>query len=188
MDSNEESIATLLDSVHSFYEEAYATLTTHALQNGYGFKLQQSRPYNSSFKTYFNYRCDKSRTYNSQATIRQTSTRTTGCSFSVVITQASDQWKLLAKKSYHNHTSSLNLMTHNVHCRRTQAQKDTIHLMSKAGVAPKQILTIIQQQDPGTFVAATDIHNDRKTIRDSYLADRTLIKILLDKLSLILSE
>ena len=55
--------------------------------------------------------------------------------------------------------------------------------MTQAEIAPKQILTAIQRQDPSIFITASDIRNDRVAIRTSYLADRTPIEALLDKLS-----
>ena len=55
--------------------------------------------------------------------------------------------------------------------------------MSQAGIAPKQILTAIRQEDPDTLIAATDIQNDRKAIRSNYLINRTSIEALLDELS-----
>jgi hemolysin activation/secretion protein len=101
MDSTKEGIRTPLDSVRSSYEEAYNTLKSYSIEYGYSIRLHLSRPHRSNIKTYFNYRYDKSRTYNSQATIRQTSTRMEGCPFSVIITQVitqeSNQWQLQVK-------------------------------------------------------------------------------------------
>ena len=45
------------------------------------------------------------------------------------------------------------------------------------------IFTAIRQQDSSTFIAPSDIRNDRKAIRASELAGRTPIEALLDGLS-----
>ena len=164
MDSSGESIAPPLDYTYSSYDEAYDALKSHSLDHGYGFLLHYSRPHGSNTKTLYYYRCDRYRNYKSQATKRQTGTRTAGCPFSLAISEESGQWKLQVKNSCHNHTSSLNPMAHNVHRRRTQAQKISIKLMTKAGIAPKQILTAIRQQDPSTFIAASNIWNERVAI------------------------
>jgi hypothetical protein len=55
--------------------------------------------------------------------------------------------------------------------------KETIEAMSRASIAPKQTLTAIRQQDPDTFVAATDIRNDRKVMRSNYLGERSPIEV-----------
>jgi hypothetical protein len=55
--------------------------------------------------------------------------------------------------------------------------------MTQAGAPPSQIMTAIRQQDPDTFIAITDICNDRKVIRSNYLGERTPIEALLDELS-----
>jgi hypothetical protein len=185
MNPNKELIIHLPDSEYSSFKEAYAFLKSHGIDNGYGFHVQLSRPHGSNVKTYVNYRCDKSRSYKSQATIRDTKSRSNACPFSVVITQDSNsgQWRLQVKNSVHNHLPLLNPMAHNVYRRRTPAQKESIQSMSKAGAVPRQILTAIRQDDPSTFVDARDVRNDRVASRANYLAGRSLVKALLDELS-----
>ena len=182
MNLSEETIAAPPDGIYSSYEEAYNALKSHGIEHGYGFHLKKSTPHHSNVKTYFNYRCDYSRNYKSQSTTRKTKTRTAGCPFSLVI-QQDLQWRLQVKNSSHNHGPSLNPTAHNVYRRRTQAQKNSIQRLTQAGTAPKQILTSIQQENPETFIGARDIWNKRIAIRTSYLAERTPIEALLDKLS-----
>ena len=55
--------------------------------------------------------------------------------------------------------------------------------MSQAGSAPKQIMTALYQQNPSTYVAATDIRNVRKLQRAKYLGSRSPVEALLDDLS-----
>jgi transposase-like protein len=185
MASNEESIATLPNGSYGSFEEAYNVFKNHGIENGYGFLLHRSRPHHSTVRTYFHYRCDKSRIYKSKALIRETSTRTNGCPFNVVVSQASDQsqWRLEVKNASHTHLPSLNPLAHNVFRKRTQAQAETIRSMTQAGNAPKKILTELRQKDPHMLVTANDVRNDRVALRARFLAGRTPIEALLDDLS-----
>jgi hypothetical protein len=54
--------------------------------------------------------------------------------------------------------------------------------MSAASIAPKQIMTTIQQENPTTFITASDIQNEHTTNRLNYLQQRTSIEALLDEL------
>jgi hypothetical protein len=139
MNPHNQAIPAPLNHAYGSYQEAYSALNQHGLQNGYGYRLKNSRPYGSASKTWYYYQCDKAGTYKSQATIRKTATRATGCLFRVVILQKDSQWCLEVKESEHNHPPSLNPSAHNVYHRRTQTQKETIQAMSQAGIAPKQI-------------------------------------------------
>ena len=183
MESEREEISVPLNSTHSSFKEAYDTLIEHGSRNGYGIKLKRSKPHHSEIKTRYYYRCDKHGNYKSQATVRQTSSRTTGCPFSIIIHQDSDQWQLRVQNGFHNHLPSLHPSTHHVFRKRTPSQKDSIQSMSRAGVAPKQILTAIRQEDPHTYITARDIWNERTGIRTSYLGERSPIEALLDDLS-----
>lgn len=176
--------STLPDGNHASYEEAYTALKEHSMANGYGFKLKRSTPPQTVMRTRFYYQCDRSGKYQSKALVRDTSTRTTGCTFNMIIFQKGDGWILQVKNRHHNHSPSINPSAHNIHRRRTPAQKECIEAMSRAGIAPKHILTAIRQQDPNTLVSATDIHNDKKVMRISQLQGRTPIEALIDKLSL----
>jgi hypothetical protein len=91
MDSVDKTISAPPESTYASYEEAYNALRDHDIQYGYGYLLHLSRPHRSATKTHFYYRCDRYRNYESKATIRKTSTRTTGCPFSLVIAQKDDQ-------------------------------------------------------------------------------------------------
>jgi len=55
--------------------------------------------------------------------------------------------------------------------------------MTHAGVRPIQIMAALQKEDPDTLVSATDIHSERKAIREKHLNGRSPIETLLDDLS-----
>jgi hypothetical protein len=173
------------DCLYACYEEAYDALKGHGKQYGYGFLLQRSKPHNSDIKTRFYYHCDKYRTYTSTATKLNTGTRTTGCPFKLVIFKAKDldEWRLQVTDKNHNHPPSIHPSAHNVHRKRTPAQKSTIQSMSQAGARPAHILAALQSDDPHTLVTATDIRSERKKIREEHLNGRSPIETLLDDLS-----
>jgi hypothetical protein len=179
------------DNTYSSYEDALNSLKTHGKHHGYGFHIYLSRPSNSNFKTRYYYRCDKAKQYQSQASVRSTSTRKTGCPFKLVIFKmkseddqpTSDQWRLEVTNAEHNHDPSLHPSAHHVYHKRTAAQTETIRAMSDAGTRPMQVLTALQQQDPDTVLTADDVRNDRKKLRREHLNGRSPIEALLDDLS-----
>jgi hypothetical protein len=179
-----EGISAPSDCLYTSYDEAYNALKSHGIQHGYGFVLKRSTPFYSDNKTRYYYHCDRFKKYQSTATTLNTSTRSTGCPFKLIIFKINDdQWKLEVREKHHNHAPSLNPTAHNVYRRRTQAQKDTIEAMTHAGVRPMQIMAAIQKEDPDTLVSATDIRSERKAIREKHLNGRSPIETLLDDLS-----
>ena len=104
----EETIDPPPDHTYGSYEEAHNALKTHGMQHCYGFYIHRRRPHDSDVKTRYYFQCDKSRTYQSKATVRSTSTRTTGCPFRLVIfkmkreddQQMNDQWTLEVSSSF----------------------------------------------------------------------------------------
>jgi hypothetical protein len=179
---DEESIPAPPDTAYRSYDEAYAALKEHGIRYGYGFRISASRPASSSTKTRIYFCCDKYREYNSQATIRSTSSRASGCPFKLVIHQKDDQWKLRVTNDRHNHGTSLNPSAHHVYRRRTPAQKQMIDSLSKSGVAPKHVLTQIRQDDPATFIKPQDIRNEKHSAQLNFLNGRSSIEALLDNL------
>ena len=162
-----DEIAIPPDSLYNSYEEAYDALKTHGLQHGYGFVLKRSKPHHSTTKTRYYFHCDRFKNYQSSAKSLNTSTRSTGCQFNLVIFKVKnkDQWQLEVKNKHHNHSKSINPSAHNVYRKRTSSQKDMIELMTHAGARPMQILAAIQREDKDTLVSATDIRSERKAIR-----------------------
>jgi hypothetical protein len=179
------AILTPPDLPFDSYEEAYDALKTHGMQHGYGFVLERSKPHNPNIKTRYYYHGDRFRTYQLSAKKLNTSTRSTGCPFKLVIFKVkhNEQWGLEVLDKHHNHSRSINPSAHNVYRRRTTAQKEVIELMTHAGARPNQILAAIQGEDEDTLVSATDIRGERKPIREKQLDGRSPIEALLDNLS-----
>ena len=180
-----EQIPLPLNHLYDSYEEAYSSLKAHGIQHGYGFVLKRSKPHNSNVKTRYYFHCDRFRNYQSSAKKLNTSTRSTGCPFRLVIfkMEHNNQWKLEVQDKNHNHSRSTNPSTHNVYRRRTSVQKDMIESMTHAGARPMQILAAIQREDQNTLVSATDIRSERKKIREKNLNGKSRKKVLIDDLS-----
>jgi len=189
--SPQETINPPPDRIYGSYEEALHSLRDHGMQHGYGFHIKRTKPHNSDIKTRYYYECDKSKIYQSKASSRSTSTRTTGCPFKLVIfkmkskeeEQGNDQWRLEVTNPEHNHEPSLHASAHPVYHRRTAAETDTIRSMTRAGSRPTQIQTALQQRNPDTLVTAKDIRTERKKMKMEHLNGRSPIETLLDDLS-----
>lgn len=188
VDVTGEAIPAPPDHVYASYEDAYSAFKSHGMKHGYGFHVEKRLPRGTDIKTRYYFQCDRARKYKSKATIRKTSTRTTGCLFRVVIfkmkTEENDgQWRLETKNGSHNHPRSLNASTHHVFRKRTATEKETIAAMSRAGVRPIQILTALKQQNEQTLVTGSDIRGERLKIRTEHLNGRSPIETLLDDLT-----
>jgi len=154
MESNaKDSIDPPPDHTYMSYEEAHEALKSHGMQHGYGFYINRTRPHASDVKTRYYYQCDKAKTYGSKATVRSTSTRTTGCPFKLVIFKMKSedhepmngQWRLEVTNPEHNHKPSLHPSAHHVYHKRKVAETGTIQAMTRAGSRPMEILTALRQ-------------------------------------------
>ena len=179
------------DDTYPSYEDALDALRSHGMQHGYGFYIQRTKPHSSDVKTRYYYQCDKSRIYSSKATVKSTSTRTTGCPFKLVIfkvkgeddERVNEQWRVEVTNSEHNHGPSLHPSAHHVYHKRKVAETDIIQSMTCAGSRPMEILTALRQQDPDTLITADNVRTDRQKIRTEHLNGRSSIETLLDDLS-----
>jgi len=59
----------------------------------------------------------------------------------------------------HNHPPLIREAAHSSHCNMTNDIKEHIRILSAAGVAPAQILTLIRSEPSGEHVIARDIYN-----------------------------
>jgi len=78
------------------------------MEHGYGFVLNRSKPAHSDIKTRYYYHRDRFKRYQSQAKLLNTSMRTTGWPFKLVVFKVSDeQWKLEARDKHQDLRSLL---------------------------------------------------------------------------------
>jgi hypothetical protein len=99
----------------------------HGKANGYFMITKRSKPdsVKPAAKTAYYLQCDRHSSYQSKSIgIQQSSTKTTGCPFKVVIQRypGADFWTLDVKDEPHNYNASNNLTAHPGHRRRDIAQ------------------------------------------------------------------
>jgi hypothetical protein len=87
-------------------DQAINAMMTFAREHGYGMSLKRSKPDGKDVaKTRYYYHCDRHGTYQPRGTIRERTSRSTGCMFQIVIQKApnSSVWNLKIKHPTHNH-------------------------------------------------------------------------------------
>ena len=129
----------------------FESINTWAKPRGYAFTTQRSaRERNGFLRVY--YACDRSRRLPSFDDLREgkrkTTTRMTNCPFSIIARESREGWTLKHRPevrfAIHNHKPSQHPSAHPVH---RQLSRGTTQLatLSNAGLAPKEIQTVVQQ-------------------------------------------
>lgn len=155
-------------------EALFISINTWAMARGYAFISRRSTKEKNGKHT-ITYACDRSclppTNKDEKHRQRKTTSRGTGCPFSVIGKEAFDgSWTLKHRPSQefslHNHEPSHHPSAHPVH---RQLSGDTSHLesLSKAGIAPKEIQTLMRQG--GSLATRQDIYNQIADVRrDAY--------------------
>ncbi|KAI0993410.1 hypothetical protein K3495_g14774 [Podosphaera aphanis] len=136
------------EAVYSSQEELHSAIQSWAAQHRYAFGIGRSKKISSGFRTKVLYNCDR---YGppppvnqpqslSQARKRKTSSRKTGCQFSVVaIEQLDGKWELRHRPGTencpHNHPPSQSINSHPVHRKLTAtniSQARSLHNTGKS--------------------------------------------------------
>jgi hypothetical protein len=146
-------------------DEVYKALNAWAAPRGYAFVTGRSHK-EISGRVSVTYTCDRAcRPPNaSESRKRQTSTRGTGCQFSVLAKQSYDKTTWAVKHrpdsrfAIHNHQPSWHQSAHPVHRVLSTTEKATIGNLANAGVAPKDIRTHMRQHS-SIIATQQDIYN-----------------------------
>ena len=139
----------------------FEAINSWAKPRGYAFITQRSTKEKNGTSTVI-YACDRSRHPPSSLVERQrrSTTRRTNCPFSVLAKELSDGWALKHRPnqsfSTHNHQPSQHPSAHPVH-RQLSGGTSQLASLSNAGVALKEIQTIVQQS--GSLATRQDIYN-----------------------------
>ena len=91
-------------------------------------------------------------------------------------------WHLTVRNPDHNHEASANLSGHPVVRRLQPEQRAVTTQLITAGVPPKDILTVLQQESSSISITARDIYNEHVRVRQVALLDRPPILALMDEL------
>ncbi|KAL2104883.1 hypothetical protein VUR80DRAFT_9410 [Thermomyces stellatus] len=133
--------------------------------------------------------CDRGRRLDnpSQSRKRKTTTRSTGCQFSVLAKQSLDTttWTLRYRPdrrfAIHNHEPSWHQSAHYVHRSLTDTDRSTITSLTNAGIAPKDIRTYIRQNS-NAIATQQDIYNriaeSRRELREGQSTIHALVNQL----------
>lgn len=136
------------------------------------------------------FHCDRGGTRNISSTPadtehrRRTSSRLIHCPFKLYTQQlkVDGLWHLTVRNPDHNHEASANLSGHPVVRRLQPEQRAVTTQLITAGVPPKDILTVLQQESPSISITARDIYNEHVRVRQAALLDRPPILALMDEL------
>jgi hypothetical protein len=128
------------------------SINAWAESRGYAFTTGRSTTERSGKQT-ITYTCDRSCQPPdiSRDRQRKTTTRGTGCNFSVLAKESLDKcsWSLRHRLdrqfSLHNHMPSNHPSAHPVHRRLCSDDVNAVSALSNAGIAPKDIRTYVQQ-------------------------------------------
>jgi hypothetical protein len=136
------------EATYSSKEELYTSIQAWAAQHHYAFRIRRSTKINNGIRTKIFYSCDcyspplptNHLQQSLQARKRQTTTRKTGCQFSIVAVQCADtRWELRHRPgteySIHNHPPSQSISSYPVYQKLAQAginQARSLHNASKS--------------------------------------------------------
>ncbi len=133
------------EAIYSSKEELYTSIQAWAAQYGYAFSIGRSKKINKGPKLKITYNCDRyglpppenhPQNY-LQARKRQTTTRKTGCQFSIVAIEQDIQWELRHRPgiqySIHNHPPSQAISSHPTHRKLAQEEINQAKALHNAG-------------------------------------------------------
>jgi hypothetical protein len=134
------------EAIYSSKVELYTSIQAFAAQHSYAFYVRRSTKINNGLRSKITYNCDRyglplpenhPQNY-LQARKRQTTTRKTGCQFSVLAVECSNtQWELRHRPgieySQHNHPPSDLISSHPAHRKLAQAEINQARSLHNAG-------------------------------------------------------
>lgn len=156
-----------------------ASVQQHALSQGYATSITSS---NQDRNIYIG--CDRGGQYRDRvnaptgAKRRKTSTRLIGCPFRLYAAKRDDKWHLKVHDSSHNHPPDPTMIAHPTARKLTPQQRQNIQYLTETGVSPRQILSVLQKEDPQTLVIRKQLYNERLRSRAKKLGDHTSLEYL----------
>lgn len=173
------------EALYNTCEEALDACQAWARQHGYAItKANTKKEYKGGPYTSVFLQCDRGDTYRPRAEHRKSRTKLTGCPFRLQILRMKPigNFRLTVHNSTHNHAPSWHPVAHAVHRRIDEGTHVVIRAETRAGVKPKQIMTRLIQETPGTAIKQKDVYNTIKKIRGERLDGKTPIEALIAEL------
>jgi len=177
------------EGVYESRESLLAAINTWAKPRGYAFTTGKStRTANGRIKVV--YACDRNKPPPNASVdrTRRTSSRRTGCKFSVLAKQSLDglTWVLSHRPdkdcASHNHPPSEDPCAHPAHRRLQDRDATTIAHLASSGTAPKDIRTYLQNHSD-TLATQQDIYNQIAAARRDLRQGQSSIQALIAQLS-----
>lgn len=176
------------EGIYESRESLFTAINSWAKPRGYAFTTgKSSKTPNGRVKIV--YACDRNRLppSNSIERIRRTSSRKTGCKFSVLAKQSLDgsTWILSYRPdkecTKHNHPPSEDPSAHPVHRRLNERDATTISNLTTSGSAPRDIRTYLYNHSD-TFATQRDIYNRIAATRRDLREGQSSIQALVNQL------
>ena len=169
-------------------ESLLVAINSWAKPRGYAFTTgKSSKTENGRIKVV--YACDRNKQPPSSGTtrVRQTSSRRTGCQFSVLAKQSRDggTWVLSHRPNKecakHNHPPSADPSVHPVHRQVDSQEAALISDLALSGTAPREIRSYLHNHSE-SLTTQRDIHNRIATTRRELREGQSSIQALVDQL------
>ena len=173
------------EAIYESREALFRSINVWAAAKGYAFSTGKSTKEKSGRIT-VTYACDRVFLVPTTARerLRKTTTRGTGCPFSVLAKESPDNtWALKHRPdrcfSVHNHEPSHHPSAHPVH-RQLSGGTSQLASLSNAGIAPKEIQTLVRQS--GSLATRQDIYNRIADVRRDTCEGQSPIHALANQL------
>ncbi|KAM0987652.1 hypothetical protein EV2_012136 [Malus domestica] len=179
-----DKMLSLLAKCFESREDLIGEVRKIALMQGFATVIRRSKT-----NTYVAIGCDRGGYYRASKTSlderkKNSGSRLINCPFEIKgrKKKCEEFWKLEIKSLLHNHELSNDMCGH-PSCRQfSQEEILRIKEMSKAGIPPRQILSLLRQGNPHLQVVSRNIYNLRAKIVKESLAGRPVIQALLEEL------
>jgi hypothetical protein len=186
--SSFEMLAMLPEATYPTREALYEAIQSWAKPRGYAFTGGSSKKASSGrIKAY--YLCDRCPPppLAREDRIRDTGTRGTNCSFSVIALQITlIEWELKHRPgvqyNIYNHEPSQHPSSHYSHRQLSITAQNTAQAFLSAGIQPRQTLTFLRQIDPTTLALPQDIYNQNAVFRRENRQGRSSTEALIQHL------
>jgi hypothetical protein len=173
------------ESVYESREVLFKAINNWALTRGYAFTIGRSTKAKSGRVT-ITYACDRSFRPPSSTILRQrqTNSRGTGCLFSILAQECSDntwvtKYRPDQQFSVHNHEPSIHPTAHPIH-RQLSGDISQLVNLTDAGISPKEIQTFVRVS--GSLATRQDIYNRIADVRRDACEGQSPIHALANKL------
>jgi len=161
------------EAIYPSRDNLFQAINGWAKPRGYAFTTARSSKARSGLLT-ITYVCDRGCKKPSRSTdherLRNTTTKSTNCPFSVIASQLSGElgWAVRHRTetrfATHNHAPSFSPTAHPIHRKLNTQQRETVTKLQAAGIKPQEIQTYLRQDGP-TLATQRDILNILQEIR-----------------------